>query len=57
MSIGAAAAFLRFVRSDDEFARRLAEPGAAITYDILCAAGREAGFSFEPAERATSTTM
>jgi hypothetical protein len=54
MSIESAAAFIRFARSGDNVARQLGAPGACVTYDVLCAAGREAGFSFDAAELAAA---
>jgi hypothetical protein len=54
MSIGSAAAFIRFIRSEQKLARQLCAHDAGMTYDLLCAAGRDAGFVFDAAELAAA---
>jgi hypothetical protein len=54
MSIASAAAFIRFLRARDDLARQLGAPGSRVTYEVLCSAGREAGFMFDAPELAAA---
>jgi hypothetical protein len=54
MSIGSAVAFIRFMLSEQKLARQLCADDAGMTYDLLCAAGRDTGFFFDAAELAAA---